>query len=124
MEFTNRNFAELCDQVKDFYTDPAQVRAVGWHQGTPAEHIEGAVIAEIHSRMEEFIGERLEIADRARASHTPPESVSESHTRRRREEIVNFLRSNRSDELSHPDAILDETIRAVLAYVGSVNSSV
>lgn len=117
MEFTDQNFKVLCDRVKDLYTDPAHVRAVEWDQSTPADHIEGAVIAEIHSRMEDYIGERLEVADRERANHLPPEFVSESHTRRRREEIVNFLRSNRSEGLSHPDAILNETIQAVLGHI-------
>jgi hypothetical protein len=113
--FTDQNFRELCDAVKRVYTDPAHVTAVGWDTATPVHHIEGAVIAEIHSRMEEFIGERMEVADRIRARHITPETLGESHTRRRREEIINFLRKHRGEGLSHPDAILDETVRAVVA---------
>jgi hypothetical protein len=112
--FTDQNFKELCDLVKGIYTDPEHVAAIGWDADTPAHHIEGAVIAEIHSRMEELIGERIEVAERIRAEHKPPESVAESHTRRRREEIINFMRKHRSEGLSHPDAILDQTIQAVL----------
>lgn len=112
--FTDQNFKELCDVVKGIYTDPEHVAAMGWDEDTPVHHIEGAVIAEIHSRMEEFIGERIEVAERIRAEHKPPESVAESHTRRRREEIINFMRKHRSEGLSHPDAILDQTVQAVL----------
>lgn len=112
--FTDQSFRELCDTVKVVYTDPEQVAAVGWDAGTPAHHIEGAVIAEIHSRMEEFIGKRMEVAERIRARHISPETLGESHTRRRREEIINFLRKHRGEGLSHPDAILDETVRAVV----------
>jgi hypothetical protein len=65
--------------------------------------------------MEEFIGERLEVADRIRARHIPPEAFSEAHTRRRREEVIAFLRKHRGAGLSHPDAILNETVRAVVA---------
>jgi hypothetical protein len=113
-EFTDQNFRQLCDVVKSIYTDPEHVRAVGWDAQTPLHHLEGAVVAEIHSRMEEFIGENLAVEDRERARNIPPEAWSESHTRRRREEIINFLRSNRSANLSHPDAILNETIGAVI----------
>ena len=113
-EFTDQNFKELCDLVKGIYTDPAHVAAIGWGADTPAHHIEGAVIAEIHSRMEEFVGERIEVAERIRAEHKPPESAAESHTRRRREEIINFMRKHRSEGLSHPDAILNQTVQAVL----------
>jgi hypothetical protein len=77
-------------------------------------HIEGAVIAEIHSRMEEFIGGRIEVGERIRAQHIPPETPSESHTRRRREEIINFMRKHRGEGLSHPDAILNETVQTVV----------
>jgi hypothetical protein len=112
--FTDRNFRELCDVVKGIYTDPEHVNAISWGADTPVHHIEGAVIAEIHSRMEEFIGERIEVADRTRAEHVPPESLGESHTRRRREEIINFMRKHRSEGLSHPDAILKETVQAVV----------
>ena len=114
--FTDQNFRELCDEVRGIYTDPAHVAAVGWDADTPAHYIEGAVIAEIHSRMEEFVGERLEVTERVRARHRPPETVSESHTRRRREEVINFLRKHRGEGLSHPDAILDQTIQAVLEH--------
>jgi hypothetical protein len=100
--------------VKSIYTDPAHVTAIGWDAGTPVPHIEGAVIAEIHSRMEAFIGERIEVAERIRAEHVPSESLGESHTRRRREEIINFMRKHRSEGLSHPDAILNETVQAVV----------
>lgn len=113
-EFTDQNFRELCDVVKSIYSDPEQIRAIGWDAQTPLHHLEGAVVAEIHSRMEEFIGENLAVEDRERARNVPPEEWSESHTRRRREEIINFLRSNRSANLSHPDAILNETIGAVI----------
>jgi hypothetical protein len=64
--------------------------------------------------MEEFIGERIEVAERIRAEHRPPESIGESHTRRRREEIINFMRKYRSEGLSHPDAILNHTGQAVV----------
>lgn len=113
-EFTDQNFRQLCEVVKSIYTDPEHVKAVGWDAQTPVHYLEGAVIAEIHSRMEEFIGEKLVIEDRERARNIPPEAWSESHTRRRREEIINFLRSNRSADLSHPDAILNETIGGVI----------
>jgi hypothetical protein len=112
--FTDQNFRQLCDAVKGVYTDPEHVAAIGWDADTPVTHIEGAVVAEIHSRMEEFIGERMEVAERIRAQHIPPETLSEAHTRRRREELVNFLRKHRGEGLSHPDAILDQTIRAVV----------
>jgi hypothetical protein len=112
--FTDQNFKELCDVVRKIYTDPEHVAAIGWDLETPSHHIEGAVIAEIHSRMEEFIGERLEVAERIRAEHIPPESLGESHTRRRREEIINFMRKHRGEGLSHPDAILNQTVKAVL----------
>ena len=112
--FTDQNFRELCDVVKGVYTDPEHVRALGWDANTPVHHIEGAVIAEIHSRVEEFIGERIEVAERIRAQHLPPETLGESHTRRRREELINFMRKHRGEGLSHPDAILDETVRAVV----------
>lgn len=112
--FTDQSFGELCDEVKGFYTDPEHVKAIGWDAGTPVHHIEGAVIAEIHSRIEEFIGERIEVAERIRARHTPPETLSESHTRRRREEVIDFLWKHRGEGLSHPDTILDQTVRAVV----------
>jgi hypothetical protein len=112
--FTNQNLKELCDIVLGIYTDPEHIKAVGWGAETPVHYIEGAVIAEIHSRMEEFIGERIEVTERISAEHAPPEDPSESHTRRRREEIVNFMRKHRSESLSHPDAILNQTIRAVV----------
>ena len=112
--FTDQNFRELCDVVKGVYTDPEHVRAIGWDASTPVHHIEGAVIAEIHSRMEEFIGERMEVAERIRAQHIPPETLGESHTRRRREELINFMRKHRGEGLSHPDAILNQTVRAVI----------
>jgi hypothetical protein len=111
--FNDRSFSELCDAVKDFYTDPEHMRAIGWDADTPVHHIEGAVIAEIHSRIEEFIGERMEVAERIRARHIAPETLGESHTRRRREEVIDFLRKHRGEGLSHPDAILDQTVRAV-----------
>jgi hypothetical protein len=98
------------------YTDPEHVRAIGWVAETPVHHIEGAVIAEIHSRMEEFIGERIEVADRVSAKHAPPEDRSESHTRRRREEIINFLRKHRDESLSHPDAIINRTVGEVVEH--------
>ena len=113
-EFTDQNFRQLCDVVKSIYTDPEHVRAVGWDAQTPLHHLEGAVIAEIHSRMEEFIGKTLADEDRERARNIPPEAWSGSHTRRHREEIINFLRSNRGANLSQPDAILNETIGAVI----------
>ncbi|MDT5159160.1 MAG: hypothetical protein QOC99_1998 [Acidobacteriota bacterium] len=112
--FTDQNFKELCDAVKGVYTNVEHVSAIGWGVDTPVHHIEGAVIAEIHSRMEEFIGGRIEVAERTRAEHVPPESLGETHTRRRREEIINFIRKHRSEGLSHPDAILNQTIRAVV----------
>ena len=113
-KFTDQSFRELCRVVSGIYTDPEHIRAIGWGALTPVHHIEGAVIAEIHSRMEEFIGERIEVAERISAEHAPPEALSESHTRRRREEIINFMWKYRSAGLSHPDAILDQTVRAVL----------
>ena len=115
-EFTDQNFRGMCDVVKTIYSDPEHVNAVGWDAGTPVHHIEGAVVAEIHSRMEEFIGQRLAVEDRAHARNVPPETWSESHTRRRREEIVNFIRKHRSEGLSHPDDILNETIGAVVEH--------
>jgi hypothetical protein len=78
-------------------------------------HIEGAVIAEIHSRMEELIGERMEVAERIQARHLPPETLSESYTRRRREEIIGFMRKHRGVGLSHPDALLDQTVGAIVS---------
>lgn len=115
-EFTDQNFREMCDVVKSIYSDPEHVKAIGWDAGTPIHHIEGAVVAEIHSRMEEFIGQRLAVEDRAQARNVSPETWSESHTRRRREEIINFLSKHRSAGLSHPDGILNETIEAVVGY--------
>jgi hypothetical protein len=112
--FTDENFRELCDVVKGVYTDPEHIKAIGWGADTPEYHIEGAVIAEIHSRMEEFIGQRMEVAERIRAQHIPPETPGESHTRRRREELINFMRKHRGEDLSHPDAILNQTVQAVL----------
>jgi hypothetical protein len=112
--FTDQSFGELCDAVKVVYTDPEHARALDWDAGTPVHHIEGAVIAEIHSRIEEFVGKRMEVADRIRARHIPPETPGESHTRRRREEVIDFLRKHRGEGLSHPDAILDETVQAVV----------
>jgi hypothetical protein len=112
--FTDQNFRELCDVVKGIYTNPEHITAIGWDARTPVHHIEGAVIAEIHSRMEEFIGERMEVAERIRARHIPPEALSESHTRRRREEVINFMRKHRGEGLSHPDAILNQTVEAVV----------
>ena len=112
--FTDQSFRELCDEVKGVYTDPEHVKAIGWDADTPAHHIEGAVIAEIHSRIEEFIGERMEVAERIRARHIPPEALSESHTRRRREEVINFMRKHRGEGLSHPDAIINQTVEAVV----------
>jgi hypothetical protein len=112
--FTDENFRELCDVVKGVYTDPGHVKALGWDAATPAHHIEGAVIAEIHSRMEEFIGQRMEVTERVNARHVPPETLGESHTRRRREELINFMRKHRAEELSHPDAILNQTVQAVV----------
>ena len=112
--FTDQNFGELCDAVKRVYTDPEHVAALGWGADTPVHHIEGAVIAEIHARMEEFIGERMEVAERIRARHIPPETLSESRTRRRREEVIDFMRKHRGEGLSHPDAILNQTVRAVV----------
>ena len=114
--YTDQNFRELCEVVKDLYTDPGHVAAIGWGADTPVHHIEGAVIAEIHSRMEGFIGERMEVAERVRARHVPPEAPSESHTRRRREEVVDFMRRHRGEGLSHPDAILNQTVAAVVDY--------
>jgi hypothetical protein len=112
--FTDQSFGELCDAVKGLYTDPEHVKAIGWDADTPAYHIEGAVIAEIHSRIEEFIGERMEVAERIRVRHIHPETLGESHTRRRREEVIDFLRKHRGEGLSHPDAILDQTVGAVV----------
>ena len=112
--FTDQNFRELCGVVQGIYTDPEHVAAIGWGAETPLHHIEGAVIAEIHSRMEEFVGERVEVAERIRAEHLPPESHGESPTRRRRAEIINFMRKYRSEGLSHPDAILNQTVQAVV----------
>ena len=83
--FTDRSFRELCDVVKGVYTDPEHVRAIGWDASTPVHHIEGAVIAEIHLRMRELIGERMEVAERIRAHHIHPETLTESPTRRRRQ---------------------------------------
>ncbi|PYS97654.1 MAG: hypothetical protein DMF65_11360 [Acidobacteria bacterium] len=112
--FTDQNFRELCEVVKGIYADPEHLAAIGWDAGTPVHHIEGAVIAEIHSRMEEFIGERIEVAERIRARHIPPEALSESHTRRRREEVINFMRKHRGEGLSHPDTLLNQTVEAVV----------
>mgnify|MGYP003575432202 CR=1 FL=1 len=112
--YTDRDFRELCDVVKEVYTDPEHVKAVGWDADTAVHHIEGGVIAEIHSRIEESVGGRMEVAERIRALHIPPETLGESHTRRRREEIISFLRKHRGEGLSHPDAILDQTVRAVV----------
>jgi hypothetical protein len=112
--FTDQSFMELCDAVKGVYTDPEHVKALGWDADTPVHHIEGAVIAEIHSRIEEFIGERMEVAERIRARLVSPETLGESHTRRRREEVIDFLRKHRGEGLSHPDAILDQTVGAVV----------
>lgn len=112
--FTDQSFRKLCDVVKAVYTEPEHVKAIGWDAETPVHHIEGAVIAEIHSRIEEFIGERIEVTERIRAQHIPPETLSESHTRRRREEVIDFMRKHRGEGLSHPNAILDETVRAVV----------
>jgi hypothetical protein len=112
--FTDRSFGELCDAVKRVYTDPAHVKAIGWDADTPLHHIEGAVIAEIHSRIEGFIGRRMEVEERIRARRLPPETLGESHTRRRREEVIDFLRNHRGEGLSHPDAILDQTVQAVI----------
>lgn len=115
-EFTDQNFREMCNVVKFIYSDPEHVKAIGWDADTPVQHIEGAVIAEIHSRMEEFIGQRLAVEDRARARNVSPETWSESHTRRRREEIINFLSKHRSAGLSHLEGILNETIGAVVDH--------
>ena len=112
--FTDRSFGELCDAVKRVYTDPAHVKAIGWDADTPLHHIEGAVIAEIHSRIEGFIGRRMEVEERIRARRLPPETLGESHTRRRREEVIDFLRNHRGEGLSHPDAILNQTVQAVI----------
>ncbi|MDT5272374.1 MAG: hypothetical protein QOH49_4560 [Acidobacteriota bacterium] len=112
--FTDQSFGELCNVVKKVYTDTEHVREIGWDANTPVHHIEGAVIAEVHSRMEEFIGERIEVAERIRARHIPPETLSESHTRRRREEVIDFMRKHRGEGLSHPDTILDQTVRDVV----------
>jgi hypothetical protein len=112
--FTDQSFRALCDVVQAVYTDPEHVKEIGWDAATPVYHIEGAVIAEIHSRVEEFIGERIEVAERIRARHIPPETMGESHTRRRREEVIDFMRKHRGEGLSHPDTILDETVRAVV----------
>jgi hypothetical protein len=112
--FTDESFRELCDAVKSFYTDAVHVKAIGWDADTPVHHIEGAVIAEIHSRIEGFIGERIEVSERIRAQHIPPETVGESHTRRRREEVIDFMRKHRGEGLSHPDEILNQTVRDVV----------
>jgi hypothetical protein len=112
--FTDQSFRELCEGVKRGYTDPEQMAAIGWGSDTPAHHVEGAVIAEIHSRMEEFIGHRMEVAERVHARYLPPETLGESHTRRRREEIIDFIRKHRGAGLSHWDAILDQTVQAVV----------
>ncbi len=112
--FTDQTFRELCEVVQNIYTDTEHVTAIDWNANTPLHYIEGAVIAEIHSRMEEFIGERIEVAERIRAQHIPPETFSESHTRRRREEIINFMRKHGGEGLSHPDAILNQTVQAVV----------
>ena len=112
--FTDQSFRELCDEVERVYTDPEHIKAVGWDADTPVHHIEGAVIAEIHARIEGFIGERIEVADRIRARRVPPETLGESHTRRRREEVIEFLRTHRGEGLSHPDAILNDTVQAVV----------
>ena len=114
--FTDQSFGELCDAVKGLYTDPEHVKAIGWGADTPVHHIEGAVMAEIHSRVEEFIGERMEVAERIRARRVPPETLGESHTRRRREEVIDFLRNHRGEGLSHPDAILDRTVGDVIDH--------
>jgi hypothetical protein len=114
--FTDQSFGELCDAVKRVYTDPEHVKAIGWDADTPVHHIEGAVIAEIHARIEGFIGERIEVGERIRARRVPPETLGESHTRRRREEVIDFLRNHRGEGLSHPDAILDQTVRAVIDH--------
>ena len=114
--FTDQSFGELCDVVKGVYTDPEHVKVLGWDADTPVHHIEGAVIAEIHSRIEEFIGERMEVAERIRAHNIPPETLSESHTRRRREELIDFLRKHRGEGLSHPDTILNQTVEAVVEH--------
>lgn len=112
--FTDQSFRELCDVVKAVYTDPEHVKAIGWDAQTPVHHIEGAVVAEIHSRIEEFIGERIEVTERLRARHVPPETLGESHTRRRRDEVIDFMRKHRGEGLSHPDAILNQTIQDVV----------
>ena len=112
--FTDQSFRQLCDEVRAAYTDPEQIAAIGWGADTPAHQVEGAVISEIHSRMEEFVGHRMEVAERVSARHVPPETLGESHTRRRREEIIDFMRKHRGEGLSHPDAILDQTVQAVL----------
>ena len=112
--FTDQSFRELCGEVERTYTDPEHIKAIGWDADTPVHHIEGAVIAEIHSRIEGFIGERMEVADRIRARRVPPETLGESHTRRRREEVIDFLRIHRGEGLSHPDAILDQTVQNVI----------
>ena len=114
--FTDQSFRELCGAVKGLYTDPEHVKAIGWDADTPVHHIEGAVIAEIHSRIEEFVGGRMEVAERIRARRVPPETLGESHTRRRREEVIDFLRNHRGEGLSHPDAILDRTVGAVIDH--------
>lgn len=114
-KFTDQSFRVLCEAVRAVYTDPEQIAAIGWGADTPAHHVEGAVIAEIHSRMEEFVGHRMEGAERIRARRISPETLGESHTRRRREEIINFMRKHRGAGLSHPDAILDQTVEAVIA---------
>ena len=112
--FTDQSFRELCEGVRRVYTDPEQIAAIGWGSDTPVHHVEGAVVAEIHSRMEEFIGHRMEVEERVHARHLPPETLGESHTRRRREEIIDFMRKHRGAGLLHPDAILDQTVHAVV----------
>jgi hypothetical protein len=112
--FTDQNFQGLCDVVKAVYTDEEQIRAIGWDAATPVHHIEGAVIAEIHARIEAFIGQRMEVAERIRMYHIPPETMSESHTRRRREEVIDYMWKHRGKGLSHPDEILDQTLQAVV----------
>ena len=114
--FTDQSFGELCGVVRAVYTNPAHVREIGWDADTPVHHIEGAVIAEIHSRIEEFVGGRIEVAERIRARHIPPETLGESHTRRRREEVIDFMRKHRGEGLSHPDTILDQTVRDVIDH--------
>lgn len=66
-EFTDQNFRQLCDVVKSIYSESDQIKAIGWNAQTPVHHIEGAVVAEIHSRMDNFIGKDLAVEDRERA---------------------------------------------------------